>query len=108
MRLGLGGGRGGVDTWGRMAGEEPDVRWLRGEGESSGEDWFAELGDVKGAWGLAVRHRVKWREERGESMWLLKGGAGEMAAGVNKEEKRDSKAKRREVDAILDQILKTV
>jgi len=125
-RFGMGGGRGGVDTWGLKAGEAPDVRGLRGklrrggsdtgegdaEGREDGEDWYAGLRDVEGAWGVGVRHRVRWRKEGGEVMWLLDGSAADLGRkgyeGERMAKGRKGKRGGRDVDGLLEEILRTV
>ena len=102
MHFGLRGGVCGADTWGMRAGEEPEVRDLRefgkrdekaGEGlGEDGEDWYAGLRDVQGAWGIGLKHRVRWREEGDGVMWLLK----------------QSNGSQRDIDKILEEILMTV
>lgn len=72
---------------------------------------------MEGALGVGVRHRVRWREAEGEVMWLLKGGAGEMGLGTGvgggdgkeRGKGRDrGRGRRREVEGILEGILRTV
>jgi len=68
---------------------------------------------VEGAWGVGVRHRVRWREAEGEVMWLLKGGAGEMGLGTGVGGARRpppprARGRRRVVEGILEGILRTV
>lgn len=126
-----------MDTWGPRAGEAPDVRSLfrrsngsgnsgdlqgesgSGEGNDPGEgggggaeDWYANLRDVEGAWGLGVRHRVRWREEGEEVMWLLTrsaaGGTGQQGGQGGKEGEGRKRKRAREVEGILERILRTV
>jgi hypothetical protein len=117
-RLGLGGGKGGVDTWAQLAGEEPSVLDLRKDDDAGGDDWYAVPENMEGVFMLALRHRVSWRGERGEVMWLLKGDS----AGLFKEDKgtegrgaNDVKPgrgrasrRRRGVDMIMEEILQVV
>ena len=100
------------------AGEEPDVRSLRGShtrdekagqglGEEDGEDWYAGLGDVHGAWGIGLRHRVRWRNEGDGVMWLLKQSAGDVSLR-GQIERGKLKGKQRDIDQILEETLLTV
>ena len=121
-RFGVGGGKGGVDTWARKAGEEPDVNELsfhgwQGEGGGDadggthGEDgWYAKPENVHGVWMLCMRHRVKIRRHEGEVMWLLETSAiGLGQASQDQAQKNDRRNKRREeADTILEKTIETV
>jgi hypothetical protein len=87
------------------------------------EDWYASPENVRGIWSLALRHRVSWRDERGEVMWLLKGNAaglfgedrrasksanGDTATGDGKGRGKKERRRRREVDLIMEEILRVV
>ena len=105
-RFGVGGGKGGVDTWARAAGEEPPVSDLSLAGLEEGYDygWYANEENVNGVWSLCMRHRVKARRRRGEVMWLLQGGAAdEVDTEVDVKRKGDA-----EVDQIMDDILQAI
>ncbi|KAK4686816.1 hypothetical protein P7C73_g3310, partial [Tremellales sp. Uapishka_1] len=90
----LGGGQGGVDSWARLAGEEQILEM----------DWYGTPRNVEGIWGM-IRHRIRWREEREEIFWSMKGSAVGMKS-KSKGEKKDRD--RRKVDDILDTILHSV
>lgn len=162
-RFSLGGGRGGVYTWGREAGEEPSVMELavmakrhasaadgaedcngpggfdeNGSGSGSGggepddeplEDWYSLPRDVAGVFDGCFAHRVEWRDDGEEIMWLMKGGAGQLLkppplyrqaaaaeaeAAVEMEMEKEMqlrktvRRKRRNVDRTLRHILSTV
>lgn len=118
---------GWVDTWGMLAGEEPDFRPRAVEGgDTKLRELNCRIGNIEAVFGLALRHRICWREERGQVMWLLKG-----STVASKSTKRDvddaisaemgsttgqngSKLKRRErrrireVDLILEKVLASV
>ncbi|ORY28165.1 hypothetical protein BCR39DRAFT_535841 [Naematelia encephala] len=102
-KYGVGGGKGGVDTWARSAGEEPSLSDLAADvGES--ETWqgdgglYAMPGNVEGVWETALRHRVRWRPERAEVMWRLKGGAEQ---GGDGDKVVSAKRKRRQVEEVV-------
>lgn len=105
-KYGVGGGRGGVNTWARAAGEEPPISdlSLAGLDEEDDNGWYANTENVNGVWSLCLRHRVKARGRRGEVMWLLQGGAvDEIDIGVDVKRKGSA-----EVDKIMDDILEAV
>lgn len=109
---------GWVDTWGILAGEEPTLADLV-LSDGDGGEWEGidcQPGNAHAVFTLAVRHRVGWREERREVMYLLKGSAvGRAGGGVSagdgegkmKQRKRERR-KRREVDMMLEDILAVV
>lgn len=154
-RFSLGGGRGGVYTWGREAGEQPSLLELAamakrhasgqhhddstkadGGGATEGvelkeeplEDWYALPRDVAGVFEGCVAHRVEWRDDGQDIMWLLKGGAerlvnhssssGGLPAGQGSglevdieremQGRKTPRHKRRRVERILRDILATV
>jgi len=134
-RFGVGGGRGGVDSWARKAGEEPGLSELVAscpEGDEEEEDvgvgvaeeWYATPENVEGVWNAATRHRTKWKELEGGVMWVLEASAGDLAKrnegdvgfvlrggqgkrGKEREKKRRrGKRRRKEVERILSDIEK--
>ncbi|WWD03441.1 hypothetical protein V865_001493 [Kwoniella europaea PYCC6329] len=102
---GLGGGIGGVDTWAEMAGEEPSLSKFVSETEGAVDDVYCTPANVEGVWKAFVGHRCRSREEREEVMYLIKGSAGD---GDADETKKRKGGKRRGVDRILNEILRTV
>ncbi|WWC94669.1 hypothetical protein V866_001517 [Kwoniella sp. B9012] len=102
---GLGGGIGGVDTWAEMAGEEPSLSKFVSETEGAVDDVYCTPANVEGVWKAFVGHRCRSREEREEVMYLIKGSA---VDGDEDETKVKRGGKRRGVDSILDEILRTV
>ncbi|WVQ67195.1 uncharacterized protein L199_005390 [Kwoniella botswanensis] len=102
---GLGGGIGGVDTWAEMAGEEPSLSKFVSETEGVVDDVYCTPANVEGVWKVFVGHRCRSREEREEVMYLIKGSA---VDGNADETKKKKGGKRRGVDRILDEILRTV
>lgn len=104
-KYGVGGGKGGVDTWARLAGEEPPPSVLTLQPvEEVGEDgWFATDENVRGVWNLCIRHRVRLRRPRGDIMWLMRHSAGEPLPVQDETKTRDH-----DVDTILDDILQRV
>jgi hypothetical protein len=96
-RFGLSGGKGGIETWAELAGEEPSLA----EGE---EGWYARPENIEGVFNLCLRHRVRARGDKGEVMWLLSGSAVDPPSSRSKREK----ATRRDVERIMDDILLNV
>ena len=132
----MSGGKGGVGMWDVFAGAEPSVRDLgAGFGSSNsrrrrlagvageveeeedaeeGDDPYATPTNVEGVFWTALRHRVRYREERDEVMWLLKGTASDVLADVagagagGKNKEQESRKRANEVDQILSKILSSV
>jgi hypothetical protein len=102
---GLSGGKGGVGMWDVFSGAEPSVRDLSAERVEE-EDPYADPANVRGVFWTALRHRVKYREERDEVMWLLKRSAGDMLADDTSHVQ--DRRKGRQVDEILTRILDSV
>ncbi|RXK39472.1 hypothetical protein M231_03305 [Tremella mesenterica] len=152
--LGVGGGKGGVLTWAKVAGEEPSLsqlysmtakvnslgqplsdskasedipevmsqqmgvlRGLPGEEweEWEGEDWYASPLDVSGVFEGCVRHRLEWRDEGEEIMWLLRGGAGRLLSSDQRDGRsdqpgkiRDAVRRRRKIERVIRDVLDSV
>lgn len=134
--LGVGGGVGGVDTWGILAGEEPLVSALqksitpsmmdrradtgRSRDDTTDEEmdeWYCHPSNVHAVLHLCLRHRLSWREEREEVMWSSKGTArghlgivryGEDTEDKKKKDKLRARRRRRGVDMIVEEIMATV
>lgn len=121
---------GWVDTWGILAGEGPDPSELASgkilEGDSDSWNLDCQMGNIEAVFALALRHRISWRKQRDEVMWLLKGsavqsclsqvkgaptlGASGGVAGIEekKKEKRRERRRRRDVDVILEEVMSIV
>ena len=104
---GLGGGKGGVDTWGDKAGQEPDIGDLRKvkDDDEDGEQWYATPDNVVGVWQLCMRHRIKGRGEMEEVIWVLKRSAVDLGS-----ESRAMTTERRQglAEKVLDELITKV
>jgi hypothetical protein len=97
-----------VDDWPRKAGEEPNI----GDLGIGAENWFVIPANVRGIWGNAARHRVKWRAAGESIMWTMRSSAAGLLndLGDGDEDKRGKKrAKRRkQVNEIVSEMVEMV
>lgn len=145
-RNGKGKGHDGfIDMWTVQAGEEPDLSSLsihphptpqaptidQGQDERgvNGDEWYCHLVNVEAVWTPVWRHRLQYRQEREEVMYLLKGsslddmrhkqlgciikafeamGDKEIERVKRKKDKLRGRRRRREVDILLDSIKNSV
>jgi hypothetical protein len=108
QRFGLGGGQGGVDDWPRKAGEEPNI----GDLGIGAENWFVVPANVRGIWGNAVRHRVKWRAAGESIMWTMRNSAAGLLKdlGDDDEDKTGKRRvkRRKQVNEIVSEMVEMV
>lgn len=96
-----------VDSWARLAGEEPTLANLTGIPEDAEDGWYASSENVNGVWSLCMRHRVRLRGKKsGGIMWMLQTSAG--AAGELGSVQDDKGREVGQVDRILEKIIQSL